>query len=124
MEDMEIVRVEDTDIEKKIRDFSDLVKTMTSLDDKRRSLWLQIYENAVCDRHNAYVMFSKLVKIVNDSKSPSTDHAVHGKTLSTYIERMAKANDQLLRLVELVSDAEQTNQAIDTDSIFDQIQKK
>jgi hypothetical protein len=121
MNDTEIVKVESSDIEKKLQDFSKLIEQVTSLDDKRRSLWLQIYENAICDRHNAYIMFSKLVKIVNDSKSPSTDHAVHGKTLSTYIERMAKANDQLIKLCELVDNAVAQSEEIDPNKLFDEI---
>lgn len=107
-------------IEERVRDFSDLVKRIDSLDDKKRALWLQIYENAITDRQNAFGMFVKLMLIVEDK---SSEHAVHGKTIATYIERMSKANDQLIKLAELIAHAEQKGGQIDPDEMFERINK-
>jgi hypothetical protein len=67
-------------------------------------------------------LFSKLVRIVQDK---STEHAVHGRSLSSYIERMSKANDQLIKLAELIAKAdEEKDEELDDDQIFDMIGKK
>lgn len=116
----EIVELNERDVESKIRDFSELLKDIESLDDKKRQLWREIYENAISDRQNSYVMFAKLVKIVENK---STEHAVHGKTIATYIERMSKANDQLIKLADLIARAEQANDDIDADDMFNRIKQ-
>ena len=103
-------------IEEKIRDFSDLLTQIDGVSDKKKKLWREIYENAVTDRQNSYVLFTTLVEIVQDK---STEHAVHGKTLATYIERMSKANDQIIRLAELVSKSERRDDVeIDPEEMF------
>lgn len=106
--------------EQKIKDFSELLDQIDSVSDKKKKLWLEIYINALSDRQNAYVLFAKLVDIVEDK---STEHAVHGKTLATYIERMSKANDQLVRLAELIAKSEQSsNDSIDSEEMFRKIE--
>jgi proline dehydrogenase len=102
-------------IEEKVRDFSVLLDQIEGLADKKKKLWKEIYENAVYDRQNAYTLFTKLVKIVEDK---STEHAVHGKSLAAYIEKMSKANDQLIRLAELVAKAEKSSDEIDSEEMF------
>jgi hypothetical protein len=102
-------------IEEKVRDFSVLLDQIEGLPDKKKKLWKEIYENAVYDRQNAYALFTRLVKIVEDK---STEHAVHGKSLAAYIEKMSKANDQLIRLAELVAKAEKSSDAIDPEDMF------
>ena len=92
-----IVQETELSLEEKIRDFSDLLTEIDGVSDKKKKLWTEIYQNAVTDRQNSYVLFSALVDIVKDK---SSEHAVHGKSLATYIERMSKANDQLIRLAE------------------------
>jgi len=113
--------VEDTEVllEKKAKDFSDLLDQIDGVSDKKKKLWREIYENAIADRQNAYVLFVSLVKIVEND---STEHAVHGKSLSSYIEKMSKANDQLIRLAELVSKSERANDVIDPDEMFKRIE--
>lgn len=109
----------DISIEEKIKDFSDLLTQIDNVSDKKKKLWKEIYENAVTDRQNAYVLFTSLVDIVQDK---STEHAVHGKALSTYIERMSKANDQIIRLAELVSKSEtKEDKEIDPEEMFKRI---
>lgn len=111
--------IDDLAIETKIRDFSDLLAQIDGVSDKKKKLWREIYENAVTDRQNSYVLFTKLVDIVQDK---STEHAVHGKTLATYIERMSKANDQIIRLAELVSKSEKKDDGeIDPEEMFKKI---
>lgn len=114
----DLIEVDARDVETKIRDFGGLLDQIDSLTDKKKQLWKEIYENAISDRQNAYVMFARLVKIAQDK---STEHAVHGKTIATYIERMSKANDQLIKLAELVAKADKSNDSIDPEAIFEKI---
>lgn len=114
----DIVEVSDRSVEEKIKDFSDLLTQIESLDDKKKQLWKEIYENAISDRQNSYVMFMRLVKIVQDK---STEHAVHGRTIATYIEKMSKSNDQLIKLAELIAKASSQSEEIDPDDMFERI---
>jgi hypothetical protein len=108
-------------IEEKIKDFSDLLSQIDDVSDKKKKLWKEIYENAIADRQNAYILFTTLLEIVEDK---STEHAVHGKSLSSYIEKMSKANDQLIRLAELIAKSETKNQEIDADEMFRKINER
>lgn len=116
-----IVEMSERSVEEKIRDFGAILEDIESMDDKMRRLWKEIYENALADRQNSYVMFTKLVKITGDK---STEHAVHGRSLSTYIERMQKANEQLLKLADLIAQAKKKDDALNPDELFDQIKNR
>jgi hypothetical protein len=106
-------------LESKVKDFSSLLNQIDGLSDKKKKLWKEIYENAIADRQNAYILFTTLVSIVEDK---STEHAVHGKTLSSYIEKMSKANDQLIRLSELIAKSETKEpETIDSEEMFKRI---
>lgn len=113
-----LLEVTELKLESKVKDFSSLLDQIEGLSDKKKKLWKEIYENAICDRQNAYILFAKLVNIVEDK---STEHAVHGRSLASYIEKMSKANDQLIRLAELVAKAEKTNDEIDPEEMFKKI---
>jgi hypothetical protein len=115
------VGISDRTVEQRIRDFSSLLNEIESLNDKKKRLWTEIYENAISDRQNSYAMFIRLSKIVQDK---SSEHAVHGKTMSGYIERMSKANDQLIKLAELIAKAESESEEINPEDIFDKIKNR
>lgn len=114
-----IVGPADNDVESRIRDFGELLQSIESLDDKKRQLWKEIYENAVVDRQNSYAMFTKLVRISGDK---TAEHAVHGKSIATYIAGMSKANDQLIKLADLVARAQSGNDSVNPGDMFDKIQ--
>jgi hypothetical protein len=105
-------------LKQKVRDFTELLEQIDGVSDKKKRLWREIYENAIVDRQNAYSLFETLVGIVEDK---STEHAIHGKTLSTFIERMSKANDQLIRLAELIAKSETKDESIDPEEMFKKI---
>ena len=113
-----IIDVTEHSVEEKIRDFGELLKSIEALDDKKRRLWKEIYENAISDRQNSYAMFAKLVRICKDD---TTQHAVHGKTIATYIERMSRSNEQLIKLAELIARAQRNDEEINADDVFDKI---
>ena len=103
----------------KKQNFAKILEDINSVDDKKKKLWQEIYDNAIIDRQNAYIMFSKLSALVEDK---STEHAIHGKTMATFIERMSRSNDQLIKLAELIAAAEdKQSKELSPDDIFDKI---
>ena len=120
-EELDTIGASNKSVEERIKDFSGLLRQIETLNDKKRQLWTEIYENAISDRQNSYAMFARLVKISQDK---SSEHAVHGKTMATYIERMSKANDQLIKLAELIDKADRKNEEIDAEDIFEKINKR
>lgn len=109
------------EVRSKVSDFSSLLEEIESLNDKKKRLWKEIYENAIIDRQHAYAIFIELSAIV---KGKSTEHAVHGKTLSTFVERMSRANDQLIKLAELIAKAEKPSDEIDPEEMFSKIREQ
>lgn len=103
-----------------VRNFSGILDKIEALDDKKRQLWREIYENAITDRQYAFAMFNKLVNITEDK---SSEHAVHGRAMSSYLERMSRANDQLIKLADLIARVEQGTEHIDADDMFKRIDR-
>jgi hypothetical protein len=114
----EVVELNNKKMEDRLKDFSDLLKNLENLTDKKRQLWLEIYENAITDRQHSFEMFMKLSDIAKDK---STEHAVHGRTMAVYLERMSRANDQLIKLAELIAKADSSNDPIDPEDMFERI---
>lgn len=107
------------ELRKKIENFSSLLDSIKTSDSKIKTLWREVYENALKDRENANLMFTDAWSRM---QSPGTaDHLSIGSTVSKYLERMCKSNEQILRLAELISKAEEENAQIDSDSLFAQI---
>jgi len=105
------------DKQEKVKQFSDLLDSIESLEDKRKFLWREIYENAINDRECASFLFADLFKEL----SGSAQHAVAGTIASKYLERMSKSNDQILKLAELISKAEEVSAKINPDDIYSTI---
>lgn len=109
------------DTKKKIQEFEDLLATLSSSADKQKSLWLQIYQNALMDRTNSYLAWTDLYAKVHGNP---TEHAIHGQNLSRYLERMSKANDQLIKLAELINNAKtkEDDNALTEDELYSQLE--
>ena len=103
--------------EKKLEKFSDLLSELKTTEDKKKLLWKEAYQNALDDRESANILFTDLLLQV---KGSTTSHAQFGVLMSKYLERMAKSNDQILRLAELIA-KEEDKQGFTPDDIFDQI---
>jgi len=104
--------------EKRIKNFADILDNIDSLEDKKKMLWKEIYENSVEDREKAKMLF-------NDAYISMTggvnEHMNIGAIMSKYLERMTRSNDQILKLVELISKEEEKSEAISEDDIFGKI---
>ena len=102
--------------DKKIKQFSDILDTLTSTEDKKKLLWKEIYENAVNDRENAGILFTDTLMQV---KGNAANHNILGPVIVKYIERMSRANDQILKLAELLANEESKEMSMD--AIYDKI---
>ena len=105
----------------KIDNFSELLNSLESTDEKRRVLWQEIYENAVSDRERASILFTEAFKAMAGGTS---DHISIGPTLVKYLERMCKSNGQLITLSEMIEKAEASDSRIDPDDLFSKISDK
>lgn len=108
-------------LEEKVSAFSDLLDGLASTEDKKKSLWREIYENAVSDRERASILFTEAFKTMTGSP---TDHVTTGPVMSKYLERMCKSNDQILQLVDLISKAEKEESKVNPDDIFSKISEE
>lgn len=104
--------------DEKIKNFSDLLDGLAGTEEKKKSLWKEIYENAVSDRDRAGALFTEAYKTMGSS---ATDHAALGTTMTKYLERMCKSNDQILSLAELITKAEQQEAKVNPDDLFNKI---
>tara|TARA_R110000824_G_C14940425_1_gene649731 strand:+ start:343 stop:705 length:363 start_codon:yes stop_codon:yes gene_type:complete len=102
----------------KIKNFSDLLDSIGSVEAKKKLLWKEAYENALNDRSTAGALLTHLMQASLISK---TDHVLNGPLMAKYLERMSKSNDQILRLAELIS-KENENEEISMDDIFSKIE--
>ena len=104
--------------EERIRNFADILDNIDSLEDKKKMLWKEIYENALEDREKAKMLF-------NDAYISMTggvnEHMNIGAIMSKYLERMTRSNDQILKLAELIAKEEEKSEAISEDDIFGKI---
>tara|TARA_R110001592_G_scaffold69149_1_gene211826 strand:+ start:4980 stop:5336 length:357 start_codon:yes stop_codon:yes gene_type:complete len=106
------------DVRKKVKDFDELVNSIENVQSKKKQLWKEIYENAFIDRMNAYMLFTDCFTSLSGT---TMDHVQVGGQLAKYIERMNKANDQLLKLAEIISKEEERASAVSSDDLFKEI---
>ena len=110
--------------EKELSTFSELLDSLAGVDERVKLLWKQIYENALTDRRNAYMVWSDLYMAVHGKPE---QHVIHGDHLSKYMERMEKANTQVLKLAELVYKAKDKQEQEELPlgaSLYDRLEKK
>lgn len=116
--EQQIIEITERSVEEKLKNFDILLRKIESIDDQKRHLWREIYENAIADRQNAFLMFKKAVYMADTS----TQMAVHGRTIEKFLEKMSKANDQLIKLAELIAKADPENEKeLSTDDMYKQI---
>lgn len=107
------------EIKVKVKSFEALIDSIENLEGKKKQLWKEIYENAFIDRMNAYMLFTDAYTSMSGGIN---DHIQLGAQMSKYIERMNKANDQLIKLAEIIAKEEEKASSINSDDIFKQIQ--
>ena len=105
------------DLKKRVESFSNLLDNIANIDDKVKVLWREIYDNAISDRENAAMLFTDAWT----KMSGQNDHISMGTTMSKYLERMCKSNEQILRLAELIEKIENDDINVTPDDVFAQI---
>ena len=105
---------------KKVKDFADLLDSIESMGDKKKALWKEIYENAINDRENAFILFNEAYSSMSNT---TAEHISAGPILNKYLERMNKSNEQLLKLADLIAKAEEQSTKIDADDLFSKIKE-
>jgi argininosuccinate lyase len=105
-------------LKRKLEAFSDILDDLASTEEKKKLLWKEVYENALVDRENAGMLFTDAWSRMGTG---STEHVTLGTTLTKYLERMSKSNEQILRLVEIISKAEERDARMEPDDIFSSI---
>lgn len=104
--------------ENQIKNFSDILDNIDSLEDKKKMLWKETYENAIEDREKAKLLFNDAYISMQGGVN---EHMNIGAIMSKYLERMSKSNDQILKLAELISKEEEKSAEVSVEDIFDQI---
>ena len=59
----------------KVKDFSDLLDSLTNTEDKKKLLWKESYQNALEDRESASILLSDLLVTIPGNP---TSHSTHG----------------------------------------------
>lgn len=104
----------------KTSEFSGLLEKIKYASRETKKLWLEIYENAVDDRANAYVLFIDLYQFVAGNQQ---GHVNHGPMLAKYMERLEKANSALIKLAEMVDAAKGEDEPVDAAALYESFEK-
>ena len=104
--------------EHQIKNFADILDSIDSLEDKKKMLWKEIYENALEDREKSKMLFNDAYISMQGGVN---EHMNIGAIMSKYLERMTRSNDQILKLAELIAKEEEKSEAISEDDIFGKI---
>jgi len=85
----------------------------------KEELWVEIYGNATQDREKASMLITNLWKEIT---ADPEKHALYGTTITKYLERMSKSNDQLVKLAELMSKTEESDEdPPDLNDVYDKM---
>jgi len=104
--------------ENRIKNFADILDNIDSLEDKKKMLWKEIYENSLEDREKAKMLFNDAYISMQGGVN---EHMNIGGVMSKYLERMCRSNDQILKLAELIAKEEEKSEAVSEDDIFSRI---
>ena len=104
--------------EDQLKNFADILDSIESLENKKKMLWKEIYENALEDREKAKLLFNDAYISMQGGVN---EHMNIGSVMSKYMERMSKSNDQILKLAELIAKEEEKSEAVSEDDIFNKI---
>ena len=104
--------------EKQLKNFSDILDNIDSLEDKKKMLWKEIYEHSIEDREKAKLLFNDAYISMQGGIN---EHMNIGAVMSKYLERMCRSNDQILKLAELIAKEEEKSEKISEDDIFSKI---
>lgn len=105
---------------KKVQDFDKLLDAIDGASSREKMLWREIYDNAISDRQSADLCFLNLYPHL---KRDIDKHIMGGERLSKYLERMNKANEQLLKLAHLIQQAVDKEDKVDEEALYEEMLK-
>lgn len=106
---------------KKIQNLESLLSSLNHIEDQVKTLWIEIYENASLDRERAEILYSDLMLKTLGNIS---HHTINGPILAKYLERMCRSNEQILKLAEIINQANESDGVFEKNDIFSKIRKK
>lgn len=95
--------------------FRELLDGLSTVDEKKKYLWYDIYTNAFKEIDMAYRLFDEAVAATD--LTVDINHSELGPTLVKYLERASKANEQLLKLVNMIEEVEQKENELELDQL-------
>ena len=98
--------------------FDKLLSEIGGVDARLRHLWLEAYTNAMSDRLLAYIAYTDLLPKILANRD---NHGLFGDKLTKYMERMSRANDQLISLSKQIAEASVVSSNVDPDTIYSQM---
>lgn len=101
------------------KQFDQLLDESTDIEPRLRSLWLVIYKNAMNDRAQADALLVNMLCALTNNDAEK--HSLHGPQAVKYLERVSRANDQLLKLAEQVRMYRDDEGGMDSDEILNVI---
>ena len=105
--------------EKNSKLFSELLDTLSSVEDQKKALWREIYENATLDRQNCYVCYMDAYSRMSEKNSP--DFIMVAPLAKKFLEGMQKCTDQLIKLSEVIAEVQKAEAEIDPEKMFEMI---
>lgn len=104
--------------------FSDLLSTIKTIDEKEKTIWKEVYNNAITDYEEACACFHKaMFSIISQTKNEEAFQqlVIANKLISDLLTRREKSNAQLIKLIEMLQAIKATEAAIDENSMFDRL---
>lgn len=95
--------------------FVALLERVSTVSEKKRFLWLDIYRNAYREHAAALTLFDEGYASMETANEVS--HAEVGPVLVKYLERANKANEQLLKLANMIEQEEQNSEEKELESL-------
>jgi hypothetical protein len=105
--------------EKNSRLFTELLDTLASVEDQKKALWKEIYENAVLDRQNAYLCYVGAFNAM--TVNGNGDYVMMGPIVKKFLEAMQKGTDQLIKLSEIIAEVQKAEAEISPEDIMNAI---
>lgn len=102
-----------------LESFDVLLGESDDIEPRLKSLWTEIYRNARDDREQANIFLTDLIRTL--SGSDADKHTLHGPQAVRYLERIGKANEQLLKLADQIKAYRESQGKIDSDALMDEI---
>jgi len=99
-----------------IPDFEELLLNSEDIDQRLKSLWITIYSNVTDDRERVSILYTEIFREVTNN---AQGHAIYGPLVTKYLEKMAKCNDQLIKLSELIMAHHNAGAQVNPDELLD-----